>query len=272
MNKRTQLFTSKEELVNIFKDIGLEKGSDVMVHSSMKSLGYVVNGALDVIDALIECVGINEGTVLMPTHSGQLADPSSWINPIIPRKYISTIKKNMLPFDKKRTPVRGRGEIPTTFLSYPRVQRSSHPLNSVGALGRKAKFYTELHDFHSPEGINSPIGKLYKNNGKVLGIGVGVNRFTAIHLAEYLMDVHYLNDNNPNVLFEKKHGKNIYKRINKYPGKSDNFTKILPSLRSQNLIQEKDFKLGIMTCFPIQPVIDCVVDLLKQDPEFLIKE
>ena len=267
-----QLVTTKEELINIFKDIGLETGSDVMVHSSMKSLGYLVNGALDVIDALIECVDINKGTVLMPTHSGQLTDPSEWIDPPIPKKDINTIKKYMLPFDKKRTPVRRRGLIPTTFLSHSNVQRSSHPLNSVSALGKKAKFYTEQHDFHAPEGINSPIGKLYKNNGKVLGIGVGVNRFTAIHLAEYLMDVDYLNNNNPTVLFENSNGKNIFRRINKYPGASENFIKILPSLRSNNLIQERDFKLGIMTCFSVKPVVDCVVDLLKQDPEFLIKE
>ena len=53
-----------------------------MVHSSMSSLGYVVNGALDVIDALLEAVG-PEGTLLMPAHTGQLTDPADWKDPTL---------------------------------------------------------------------------------------------------------------------------------------------------------------------------------------------
>jgi aminoglycoside 3-N-acetyltransferase len=272
LNNQDQVVTTKKELIIAFKDIGLHTGTDLMVHSSLKSLGYVVNGASEVIDAIIECIGINQGTLLMPTHTGQLTDPSFWKKPVFTPSQARVIKENMLPFDKEKTQVRGRGILSTTLLTYPLVERSNHPLNSVGALGKKAKFYTEEHDFDSPEGINSPIGKLYQANGKVLGIGVGVNRFTSIHLAEYLMDLDYLYKDNPVVLYENKEGENIFNRIKKYPGDSENFNKILPTLREKKIIFEKKFKLGVLTCFSIKPVIDAIVELLQENPDFLIKE
>ena len=263
------IVTTKDELLSLFSDLGLKTGDDIMVHSSMRTLGHVVNGALDVIDALVECVDINKGTILMPSHTGQLTDPSEWTNPPLSKEHVDILTSSMLPFDKKITPIRGRGIVSETFLSYPGIRRSEHPLNSVSALGKRSSFYTNNHDFDEPEGINSPVGKLYKNNGNILGIGV--NRFTAIHLAEYIADVDYLINGNPSVLYKRKNGRNIFKQIKKYPGSSDNFNKVLPILRGENLINEKNFKLGTMTYFTIRPVIDCIVDLLKSDPKLLIR-
>ena len=75
------MVTAKEDLLQLFCQLGLNITDDVMVHSSMRSLGYVVNGAVDVIDALITVVGLDEGTILMPAHTGQLSDPSGWSSP-----------------------------------------------------------------------------------------------------------------------------------------------------------------------------------------------
>ena len=254
----------------MFKRLGLESGTDVMVHSSMKSLGYVVNGALDVIDALIDTIGVN-GTILMPAHTGQLTDPSKWNNPPVPKDHIKAIKENIDPFNKVLTPVRFRGIIPSTFLFYPKVERSDHPLNSVGALGKLGKYYTNEHDFDEPEGIDSPIGQLYQRNGIILGIGVGVDKFTAIHLAEYIADVEYLYKENPIVLSGCKDGVNYFERIKKYPNSSDNFIKILPTLRDNNLIKEVPFKSGVITCFKLKPTVDHIVALLDKNPYFLVE-
>ena len=46
----------------------LPKGSDVLVHSSLRAIGWVENGADAVIDALISCVG-SDGNILMPAFS-----------------------------------------------------------------------------------------------------------------------------------------------------------------------------------------------------------
>ena len=263
--------TSKENLLELFTNLGIEKGDDVMIHSSMKTLGNLINGPFDVIDALIETIDIKEGTILMPAHSGQLSDPSEWNNPPLPAEQVDIAKNAMEPFNKRTTPVRGRGIVAETFLSYPQIRRSHHPLNSVSALGIRSKFYTTDHDFDEPESLDSPVGKLYQRQGKVVGIGVSVNSFTAIHLAEYISNVSYLSTNNPNVLYVREQGVNIFRRIKKYPGASDNFKTLLPILRENKLINEISFRSSIMTCISIQPVIDCILEILKMDPNFLIK-
>jgi len=265
------LVTTKSELVGLFHEMGLNKGDEIMVHSSMKSLGFVVNGAVDVIDALIECIDLDKGTILMPTHTGQLTDPAYWKNPKIAKKSIEMVQNSMKPFDKKLTPVRGRGVIPETLLSYPKARRSDHPLNSIGAIGKNAEFYTNSHKFDEPEGIDSPIGQLYQRNGIILGIGVGVDKFTAIHLAEYIADVEYLYKENPIVLSGCKDGVNYFERIKKYPNSSDNFIKILPTLRDNNLIKEVPFKSGVITCFKLKPTVDHIVALLDKNPYFLVE-
>ena len=255
--------TTKSDLKMMFKRLGLESGTDVMVHSSMKSLGYVVNGAL------IDTIGVN-GTILMPAHTGQLTDPSKWNNPPVPKGHIKAIKENIDPFNKVLTPVRFRGIIPSTFLFYPKVERSDHPLNSVGALGKLGKYYTNEHDFDEPEGIQSPIGKLYENKGKILLLGVGLTRCTAIHLAEYIADVKYLYEDNPTVLKERIRGVNQFIPIKKYPGTSEYFNKIIPELRYNNLLKEENFRQGVMTVFSIKQVVDYIVSKLKLDPDYLI--
>lgn len=265
------LVTTRSELVELFHKLGLNEGDEVMVHSSMKSLGFVVNGAIDVIDALIECVDVGKGTILMPTHTGQLTDPAYWKNPKIEKELVETVRNSIRPFDKKLTPVRGRGVVSGTLLSYPKVKRSNHPLNSVGAIGRNAEFYTNNHKFDEPEGIDSPIGKLYQRNGSILGIGVSMDKFTAIHLAEYIADVEYLYKDNPVVLSECKEGVNNFKRIKKYPNNSDNFIKLLPALRDNNLIKETSFKNGVMTYFNLKSVVDHIVKLLDKNPYFLLE-
>ena len=264
------MITTKDDLINLFLRLGLRENDDVFVHSSLSSLGYVVNGPSDVIEALFEVVGWKKGTVLMPAHTGQLTDPSEWIKPQLDKKNVDIVKANMRPLNLKLTPVRNRGLVAQSFLNYPGVTRSNHPLNSVSALGKRADFYLSSHSFDEPEGLDSPIGKLYENNGKVLGIGVGVSSFTAIHLAEFLADLDYLNVDNPTVLFKRENEQNTFRTIKKYPGSSEKFTNILPLLREKKIITELKFNENVMTCLSIKPVIECVVDTLKKNPLFLI--
>ena len=49
----------KADIKRKLKEIGLESGDNVIVHTSLKSMGYVCGGAQAVIEALIETVGVN---------------------------------------------------------------------------------------------------------------------------------------------------------------------------------------------------------------------
>lgn len=262
--------TTKDDLIGVFSNLGLRRGTEVIVHSSMRSLGYVVNGALDVIDALLKLIG-EEGTLLMPSHTGQLTDPAEWKNPAIPSEYIEIVRRSMRAFDPKTTPIRNRGAIPQAFFTYPGVYRSPHPLNSVIAKGARAEYFTRLHGLHDSEGMESPIGRLYARQGHVLLIGVTLTRCTAIHLAEFIADVPYLKKSSLKVLVRNEDGANKFVRLERYPGDSENFDKVRRDLKGMEIFKEVDFRCGSLIFFPIKPVVDFVVKCLKEDENHLIK-
>ena len=67
---------SKKDIVEGLREIGLKEGDIVIVHTSLKSMGYVCGGAQTVIEALIEVV-TSEGTIVMPTQSWKNLDPET---------------------------------------------------------------------------------------------------------------------------------------------------------------------------------------------------
>ena len=262
--------TTKDDLISAFSRVGVYSGMNVMVHASVRKLGYVVNGPCDVIDALLDIIG-ESGTLLMPAHSGQLTDPADWRNPAVSSEYFETVRRYMRAFDPFTTPVRNRGVTAQAFLSYPGVRRSIHPLNSVSAKGSKANFFTEEHDFHAPEGLKSPIGKLYQLEGHVLLINVTLTSCTSIHLAEHIADVPYLKEASVKVLVQDGDGNNSFVQMERYPRSSPCFDKLLPDLRTRGLINEMAFRAGCLILFPLKPVVDYAVECLKRNANYLIE-
>ena len=57
---------TKEDIKRSLRRLGLQEGDLCIVHSSLKSFGYVDGGAQTVIDAFEEVLG-KEGTLAMPT-------------------------------------------------------------------------------------------------------------------------------------------------------------------------------------------------------------
>lgn len=75
----------------------------------------------------------------------------------------------------------GLGVLPAALISRAGAVRGEHPLNSFAALGPLAD---ELIAAQSPADVYGPIRELAAREGRILLIGVGLNRMTAIHLAE----------------------------------------------------------------------------------------
>ena len=69
----------KNQITNTLKNLGLSKGDTVIVHTSLKAMGYVCGDAQTVIEALIDVVG-SDGTIIMPTQSWKNLDPEEGVH------------------------------------------------------------------------------------------------------------------------------------------------------------------------------------------------
>ncbi|WP_416839513.1 aminoglycoside N(3)-acetyltransferase [Haloferax sp. DFSO52] len=174
-------------LAAAFRSLGIGAGDTLLVHSSLSSLGWVAGGPQAVVDALQDVL-TPEGTLVMPTHSTQYSDPEGWENPPVPDEWIQLIRDQMPPYRPDVTPTRGMGAIPECFRTYPGVVRSDHPLFSFAAWGADADAVVDGHDLEYGLGEGSPLARVYDRDGDVLLLGVGHDRNTSLHLAEYRAD------------------------------------------------------------------------------------
>jgi len=167
-----------------FRKLGIKPGMILLVHSSLKSLGWVCGDAVAVILALEDLLGV-DGTLVMPTFSSHLSEPSKWINPPVPESWWSAIRTEMPTYDPQLTPTRGVGVIPETFRKQNGVLRSNHPQVSFAARGRYADTITGNHSLEYALGEGSPLARIYELDGWVMLLGVDHVNNTSLHLAEY---------------------------------------------------------------------------------------
>lgn len=176
-----------ESLQADFEALGVKKGMVLLVHSSLSALGWVCGGPVAVIIALQEVFG-ETGTLVMPTHSTDLSDPSQWKNPPVLESWWQTIRETMPAYDPDLTPTRSMGKIAETFRKQKGVLRSMHPQGSFCARGPQASSIINNHALAYGFGEHSPLARIYDLQGYVLLLGVDHSSNTSIHLAEYRAD------------------------------------------------------------------------------------
>src|SRR6266700_5977966 len=71
---------TRASLAEDLRRIGVEGGMTLIVHSSLRSLGWVCGGAVAVVQALMDVI-TPEGTLALPTHTPGYSDPAQWQNP-----------------------------------------------------------------------------------------------------------------------------------------------------------------------------------------------
>jgi aminoglycoside 3-N-acetyltransferase len=174
-----------ESLRRELANSGLHPGMTVMVHSSLRKVGWTVGGPVTLIRALLDVLGA-AGTLVMPAESPQVSDPSTWNDDRVKVEWRDTIRAHLPVFDPLTTPTT-MGAIPEAFRTFPGTIRSNHPIVSVCANGRLAREITEDHALDFCEGKGTPFEKLYTLDTHTLLLGVGFNRCSSLHYAESLV-------------------------------------------------------------------------------------
>jgi aminoglycoside 3-N-acetyltransferase len=175
-----------DDLAGDLLALGLVRGMTVLVHASLRSIGWVDGGSEAVVAALRKVLG-PEGTLVVATPTAENSDTSrdylARIAAMTPRQVLD-YRRRMPAFDRSATPA-GSGRIAETVRTAPGAIRSAHPQSSFTAVGRCARRLMKRHPVRCHLGEDSPLGKLYEAGAWILLLGVGYESCTAMHLAEY---------------------------------------------------------------------------------------
>lgn len=160
-----------EKLVEGFRELGVDAGDTLLVHSSYKSFGEVDGGPRTVIRALEAALGTDkDGTLIMPTFNFDFNKGAPW--------------------DVRTTPSK-MGVLTELVRTDPRAKRVFHPFYSFAVLGKHAEMLGSLR-YKSAYERNSVFGKLRDLDGKIMVIGLSYNdSMTFFHHIEQMEGVDY---------------------------------------------------------------------------------
>ncbi|WP_165521853.1 aminoglycoside N(3)-acetyltransferase [Micromonospora zingiberis] len=175
---------TRAALADDLASLGVRRGSVLLVHSSLKALGWVCGGPVAVVQALRDALG-PDGTLVVPTHTPDNTDPAGWRHPPVPESWWPVIRAQMPGFEAAVTPSRWMGVVAETVRTWPGARRSDHPQVSFAAVGPAAEAVVTGHQLDEMLGEHSPVGAVYRLDGDVLLLGVGHGSNTSLHLAEY---------------------------------------------------------------------------------------
>ncbi|MFB7612767.1 aminoglycoside N(3)-acetyltransferase [Kitasatospora sp. NPDC056181] len=179
-------------LAEQFTDLGVRPGQVLLVQASLRRLGPVEGDGATVVEALLDALGgPGRGTLAAYTGTPENSDTSRMVREMMQGwlpEQVDEWRASMPPFDPYTTPASPTmGTLSELIRVHPEAVRSNHPQSSFAAVGARAKDVTELHELTCHLGMASPLGRLYEIGAHVLGIGVGMDRFTAFHLADLQM-------------------------------------------------------------------------------------
>ena len=172
----------KKMIMEKLREVGIQKGDVLLVHSGLSQVGHVEGGADTVLDALLEVLG-EDGTLLMPAFT----------QPYVAYEGSLNKERDYRPLTKEFADRISTGVIPKTFLHRPGTKRSAHATQSWCGTGKMAEYCLSAHGFlDAPMSEDSPMAKALELGGKVLFFGVDINYNTFLHYLEDKSDAPFL--------------------------------------------------------------------------------
>ncbi len=163
------MYLTKTDIMDFLPAAGIRRDDKITIHTSLRAIGPIEDGA----DGLIDAFGtyLCDGLFLVPTHT--------WAN----------VNRDNPLYDV-RTTKPCIGTLPTVAAVRPDGVRSLHPTHSLTAFGKEAAAYVGGEEnAETPAPVGGALSRLYEERGKILLVGVGLERNTYMHAVEERLDV-----------------------------------------------------------------------------------
>ena len=168
---KNKIYT-KQELLAQLAQMDIPRDRVVLMHSSLRLIGKVEGGPPAILDALIEYFTASGGLFCVPTHT--------WAN---------LNKEITLDMSDPHTCL---GALPDLAAADPRGVRSQNPTHSMAVFGDRSRALDFVKDdayLVSGTDPKSCYGKLYREGGYVLLVGVSHDRNTYLHCVDEILGV-----------------------------------------------------------------------------------
>ncbi len=179
MKDLNRIYT-KEDLLCQLSEMKIPRDRVVLMHSSLRLIGKVEGGAETVLDAMIEYFTADGGLFCVPTHTwGSLG--------------------REITLDMS-DPTTCLGAFSDFAAADPRGVRSQNPTHSMAVFGDRSRALDFIgDDGQLTSGVDPKgcYGKIYREGGYVLLVGVAHNRNTYLHCVDEMLGV-------PNRLTEER--------------------------------------------------------------------
>ena len=163
--------------------LGVRAGRVLMLHASVRAIGWVVGGPRVVLDALLDLLTPRGTLLMLASWEGNPYGLAGW-----PEERRVAWLAECPPFDPATSPADHREmSILAEYLrTWPSARRSDHPLASFVAVGARAAWLTGRHPWQYGNGPDSPLARLCQDGGEVLLLGAPLSSITLLHHAEHL--------------------------------------------------------------------------------------
>jgi len=236
--------------------------SIVLLHAAPRSMGRVAGGIDAVMDALFGALG--DRTLVVPTFTTDRLDPSCWRRHPAPREKWDAIRDEIPFFDPTTSTPHAMGRIADLVWRRPGALRTSHPVESIAAIGPRAASIVERAPIDDPKGPRGPWARMVAADARIVLLGVGLDRCTMIHHAERIVGVDY---QTPYAFPALVEGERAWIEVEASGGScSDGFGALLPHLEAAGVVSSDRVGDAPVLVASARGLFDVACALLRREP------
>ena len=246
---------TRGRIADALRQLGVRPGDVLMLHSSLRSLGHVVDGAATVVDALLDVLGPT-GTLVGPSFNYPTAQAPGFV------------------FHPLNTPS-DMGAIADEIRRRAGNLRSRHLTHSISAIGPQAEAIVTAGGLTAWD-ADSPLGTVFKLGGRFLLLGVTYDSFTAAHVLEVAFPLRHRKIDTLRRRLRQPDGalipfeSTVYLRDVGYPGYD--FNRLGQAMEDAGLTRVAPVGNAIARLIPAQPMRKFVTPRIQRDPDYLLQQ